>query len=166
MAAITNYTDLISLAQVKEYLRLDDQGTTLDAELTQMINGACRYVEIYSNHYLKPTEKEYSYRLCGINIYDFPINSITDPADAEDYTRRKRNYYETIEITNLTLAVEDTTVKANIGYTDTEDVDPLLVSAVLEQIRQWFYNAEGSLTVGSMNPNVKQMLDPIKRFIV
>jgi hypothetical protein len=161
MAAITDYTDVVTLPDVKLYLRLDDQGTTLDDELTGMINAGCRLVEQYTNYVMKPKSKTYFAQDGCVNIYDFPIRAITDPADTADYTSVDKGLYTRIQLN----AYETSSVGADVGYTETEDVEPLLVLAVKETIRVWFYNAESDTQTGILSSSAKNMLDPIKRFV-
>ena len=65
MATITNYTDWVTLAEAKTYLRLDTQ-TESDLEITVMINAACELIENYTQFYFKPQTKTYIFNYKGV----------------------------------------------------------------------------------------------------
>ena len=169
MAAITDYTDLISVTQAGTYLRLDPDVVALpevQAELTMFINAACKLVEQYSNYRLKPQEIVYYFDNGQLNVYDFPIKGVVAPTDADAYSVTPFDLYSvycdmgSLEADNLPMIL-------NVGYADTdEDINPLLITAVLESVRVWYYNAESDTQRGILSMSVKNMLDPIKRFIV
>ena len=162
MAVITNYEDVVPVQRVLDYLRFDAQNAPITDEVTLMRDAACRAVEQYSNYYLAPTDKVYVYLCMSVDVYDSPINSVLSPVDSEKYTVHPKGLYTTYcskdsEIEQITL---------NVGYENTEDVDPILIQAVLETVRVWFYNAEGETEGLRLLPvTAKSMLKTIKRFV-
>lgn len=74
------YLDVITLAEAKLYLRVDDTLTADDAQITSMINVALKYVEDYTSILVFSRDK--TYRLInGLKrVYDFPINSVINPS--------------------------------------------------------------------------------------
>jgi len=75
-----SYLNVITLERAKNYLRVDLDFDTDDAEITSMISASCRYVEKRTNHILYARDIVYN-GTCQVKVYDYPINSIvTDPA--------------------------------------------------------------------------------------
>ena len=65
------YLDIIPLADAKIYLRIDDDLTEDDAQITRMINVSLSYVERYTNVILFAKEKTYRLIDGCISVYDF-----------------------------------------------------------------------------------------------
>jgi hypothetical protein len=74
------YIDVITLAQAKLYLRVDDTLTEDDTQITNMINSALRYIEVYSGHLMFDRAKTYRMIDGYVRIYEYPINSVISPA--------------------------------------------------------------------------------------
>lgn len=175
MAVIENYTDVVSLQEVRTYLRFDVTDADVNAEITRMINSACKLIEDYTNYRLKPQLIYYFFENGKIRIYDFPIIDIQTPVDSDDYKRVDKGLY--IELTDLRgMEASNLPVIANAGYNDTDAVNPILVQAVLETIRVWFFNSEqdsvkGVLSYTAMNKGVlpytaMNMVSGLKRFFL
>lgn len=163
MAVIVNYTDLVSLADAKSYLRIDDAITDVDNEITLMINSACNLVENYTQVYLKPQSKEYYFNGDGcIRVYAYPINAIPIPADATTYDTAMRQLYTAY--TRKSVGLESMTF--DIGHTDTENVKPIFSQAILETVKLWFFGSETETAMKSYIPNsVMAILSSERRFI-
>ena len=74
------YIDVISLANAKLYLRVDDTLTEDNAQITSMIDVALKYVEDYTQILVFARDKTYR-MINGIKkVYDFPINSVIKPS--------------------------------------------------------------------------------------
>ena len=73
------YTDIITLADAKTYLRIDDTLTEDDAQITRMIKASLSQVERITNHILFARAKSYIVEDYSVNVYDYPINSLTTP---------------------------------------------------------------------------------------
>ena len=127
-----------------------------------MVDAACRAVEQYSNYYLAPVNKTYAF-LNGIaDVYAFPINDEAVPLDdVPTHNVVYKGLYRTYQNGHI-----DKMLTLNVGYKETEDVDPILIQAVLETVRVWFYNAEGETEGLRLLPvTAKSMLKQIKRFV-
>jgi len=163
MAVIVNYTDLVSLAEAKSYLRIDDAITDVDDEITLMINSACNLVESYTQVYLKPQTKEYYFNCEGyIRLYSWPINTITVPADITAYDEAMRQLYTVY--TRKSISLESMTF--NVGHSDTENVKPIFQQAILETVKLWFFGSETETAMKGYIPNsVMAILSSERRFI-
>ncbi len=73
------YIDVISLASAKLYLRVDDTLTEDDAQITNMISSALKYVEDKTQILVYARSKTYRMINGFVKVYDFPINSIITP---------------------------------------------------------------------------------------
>ena len=159
MSAITDYIDWVTLPQAKTYLRLDSQ-TETDAEITMMINAACELVENYTQHYFKPQTKTYIFNYKGvIHIYANPIVSITEATGFDVTVSQLYSVYCQTDTTVKSL-------KANIGYSDTDQIKELVKYAVLETVKLWFFGSESETVMKGYIPNsVMGILAPERRFI-
>lgn len=73
------YIDVITLASAKLYLRVDDTLTEDDAQITNMISSALKYVEKYTQVLVFARSKTYRMINGFVRVYDFPINSVITP---------------------------------------------------------------------------------------
>jgi len=162
MSAITTYEDVVPLSRVLNYLRFDGNNAPIYEEVELMRNAACRVVEQYANYYLKPQNKTYTTLNGAADVYATPVNSVVTPDNESDYTIHRKGLYSTYCLSGS----ENDILVLNVGYTDTEQVDPILIQAVLETVRVWFYNSEGETESLRLLPvTAKSMLKPIKRFV-
>ena len=53
------YIDVLPLATVKQYLRIDDTLTEDDTQLTRMIESALKYIEKHTNIHVVAKDKDY-----------------------------------------------------------------------------------------------------------
>jgi len=95
---IADYLEIIPLSTAKNYLRIDDNNTSDDAFIESAIEAALQYVEQYTNHILVEVNKTYYGNndpwFCASNVYevyDFPIVSVVEPSDPDDYTSKTFN---------------------------------------------------------------------------
>lgn len=154
-----SYLDIIPLADAKVYLRIDDDLTEDDSQITRMINAALSYVENWTNHILFARDKEYILVDDFKRVYDYPINSVVSPT--EDFTSEQKTLY-----TNYCYS-GDEAFTLNIGYVDVADIPPELIEVAYEIIELMYYEKQtnkshldsiSSLSVTSLNQN--------KRFIL
>jgi len=165
MAQITTYEDVVPISRVLNYLRFDGNNAPIYEEVEIMRDSACRVVEQYANYYLKPTNKAYTTLNGSVDVYASPINSVVTPQDENNYNVHRKGLYSTYCFSGLS-DINDGAFILNVGYTDTEQVDPILIQAVLETVRVWFYNSEGeSESLRLLPVTAKSMLKPIKRFV-
>ncbi len=162
MSLIATYEDVVPMSRVLDYLRFDVQDTIINDEVSLMRDAACRCVEQYSNYYLKPTEKTYAFLNGKADVYAFPINDDAIPLNDEPtHSIIYKGLYRTYQNGHI-----DKMLTLNVGYKDTDDVEPILIQAVLETVRVWFYNSEGETEGLRLLPiTAKSMLKPIKRFV-
>ena len=154
-----SYLNVIPLATAKTYLRIDDTQNETDAEITAMINTACQYVERETNVLLFARDKQYYVNDSCFRLFDFPINSVSDPASFEVETRQLSSLY--------TFGSKIESMTANVGYTDPNDVPDDLKQIALELIKIMFYEQESQQSFMQMIPQwVKSILESNRRFII
>lgn len=153
-----SYITVITLAEAKTYLGVDD--TARNDEITRMINSACSYVEKYTNVLLFDREQTYYFNqeTC-VRVYDFPINSLVSPVDAERTRRSTYSFYS-----RATADVEELVL--NVGYADPANVPSELKEAALEIIAVWFYSSDKRNDTSLIPMSIKQSLDINKRFLI
>ena len=76
------YLDVLTLADAKTFLRIDDTLSDDDAQITQMIKSALSTIERRTNVLVYAREKSYLVQNYEVRVYDFPINSLTSPTTA------------------------------------------------------------------------------------
>ena len=152
------YIDVITLQTAKDYLGVDD--TARDPEITRMINSACLYIENYTRVIIAARAETYYFDNNGcVRVYDFPINSLTSPANAVRTRRGTYSFYST-------PTTSETELVLNIGYVTPSDVPSTIVDAALQIIGVWFYGSEKQNNTGVMPMNINQLLDQHKRFLL
>ena len=154
------YLDIISLADAKVYLRIDDTLTEDDAQITRMISGALSYVENYTNHILFARDKEYRLVNGCVRVYDYPINSYTLPIEADYDEIENKTLY-----TNYTYGSDNGLLDINVGY-DVADIPQALIEVAYEIIDIYYYGKESGKTMADISPLNKQALNQYKRFIL
>jgi len=164
MATIVDYTDLVSLAETKSYLRIDTDNSDSDVELAVMIGSACNLIENYTQVYLRPRDEVYYFNSEGyIRLYPKPVNSIELPVTATDYDEVIKQLYRLYSRNNSSLE----SMTFNLGHDDTADVKPIFKTAILETVKLWFYGSEDEAVLkGGYLPNsVMAILSSERRFI-
>lgn len=147
------YIDVLPLARVKNYLRIDSGMTDDDAEITSMINAALRYVEKRTNHILYERPATYT-GVCQVKVYDYPINSIvTDPAPFVLYR------------TMYAIFPDVKTVDLTVGYGDVSNIPDELLQAALQMIKVWYFESEKQVNSTLIPESVKEALDVYRRFL-
>ena len=161
---ITNYTDFISLAEAKNYLRIDSGVTEDDAFITSMITASLQWIEQYTNHIIVEREKEYfsdrDNTFCGENIfmvYDYPVESVVDPVDPLSITTKRFNTK-----TRYTTKAESITL--NLGYNDVSEVPEAFKQAAESILQVWYYNSEKTINDTLIPTSVKFAVNPYRRF--
>jgi len=152
------YLDIITLADAKVYLRIDDTLTEDDAQITRMINAALSYVERYTNHVLFAQDKEYRLIDGCVSVYDHPVNSeVTADLVVENKTLHK----------NYSLGTDNSLIELNVGYTLPADVPQELIEVAYELIESLYYEKETNKSIQSRISTISElMLNQYKRFIV
>ena len=151
------YIDVITLADAKLYLRVDDTLTEDDAQITRMINAALSYVEKYTNVIVFARDKEYRLTDGCVRVYDYPINSEV----TADLTAVNKTLY-----TNYTFGTSNDLIELNVGYVDETDIPQEVIEAAYEIIDIYYYGKESGKTMADLSPMSKQGLDQFKRFLM
>jgi hypothetical protein len=153
---MTNYIDVISLEQAKDYLKIDSGQTTTDNEITAMINSALSYIEKRTNHIFKTRDKVY-YKDCAlvqqVKVYDYPIDNSVTELDIV----YKQNY--------AIVPTIDDVVTLTIGYSSVDDIPSELIDSALQLINFWFYNSETKNAMNTVPDFVAINIDVNRRFI-
>lgn len=146
------YIDVITLERAKNYLRVDEDLTDDDTEITSMINASLRYIEKRTNHIMYAREVIYN-GACQVKVYDYPINSIvTDPAPFK------------VDFALFTIYPDVKTVTLNVGYGVGEVPDDL-IQAALQMIKVWYYESEKQVNTTLIPESVMQVIDINRRFM-
>ena len=154
------YLDIIPLADAKIYLKIDDTLTEDDANITRMIKASLSQIERITNYILFAREKSYVVENYCVNVYDFPINSLTSPTDA---TSVEKSIYTTY----TTKDSDDLKVTLNVGYVDAADVPQDLIEVAYEMIDIMYYSPEtGKSIKNNLSELSKMILSNYKRFFI
>ena len=148
------YTDIISLSEAKNYLRVDDTLTEDDNSIIRMINAALRYVENYTDVLVFDRDVTYLVKEGVLQLYQYPIN--TDLETLADYTYERKSKY-----TNICASNTDTVdLVLNMGFTDPTDVPQELVEVAYEMIELYYGESKGiekkklsDLSIRALNSN-------------
>jgi hypothetical protein len=154
------YIDVLTLAQTKTFLRIDDTLSDDDAQITQMIKSALSTIERRTNVLVYARSKSYLFQDYEVRVYDFPINSLTSPSDAVLVEKELHSNYSTNNTANLKLVL-------NVGYTDPLDVPSELIDAALQLVKYMYYEAEtNTASKGNIPYWIQEMINQHKRFII
>lgn len=151
------YNEVLPLAEVKNYLRIDDDFTEDDTAIERMVRSALQFIEKRTNHIFQlQTDVELigSPTKCSdyIDVYDYPITYTGDVI--------KLNY------ANKTRFKADTVVLDSVGYANREDVPDALIEAALQMIKVWYFEAEKQSNTTLIPENVHQILGAYRRFTI
>jgi len=153
------YTDVISLSEAKNYLRIDDTLTEDDNAIIRMINASLRYVEKYTDVLVFARDVDYLVKEGLLKLYQFPIN--TDLTTLTDYTVERKGIFVNI-CANNTDTVDLT---LNVGYTDPADIPQELLEVAYELIDLYYYGEkDGKPIQKKLSPMSMDALNINKRF--
>ena len=154
------YTDIISVADAKNYLRIDDTLSNDDQLIAVIINTAFQYIEKYTNVICVATDKTYVYDDNNmVRVYDAPINTETLPDHTEEY------FYELYSIFEVSNSdIKDITL--NVGYELATDVPSDIIMVAYELIDILYYGKETGKSMEDLSPLSRQTLDINKRFLL
>jgi len=152
------YTDIISLADAKNYLRIDDGFTSDDSQITGMINASLRYVEKFTNHILFQRSKDYLLINGCAKVYDFPINSITSPSDTEQT--------KSFTYSNFRASQNEETLTLDIGYSTVDNIPDELIQYAYYKLKFYYFEAKDDDTgKGEIPEWAEDSIHQYKRFI-
>ena len=152
---MTDYIDVISLAQAKLYLKIDALQTETDAEIISMIKSSLSFIEKRTGHIFKTRNKTY-YSCALVNsviVYDYPIDNAITLYDIQ--------YRQT----NAIVPTVDGSVILTLGYSDIDDIPNELIDAALQLIKVWFYESETQSNSTLIPLSVMQAIDVNRRFV-
>lgn len=154
------YLDVLTLAETKNYLRVDDTLTEDDARITSFIKTALSYIEKQTNELVYARSKEYFFSNYCVYVYDYPINAIITPITAEQTEKESYSIF-------TTNSSDDVKITLNVGYADPLDVPTEIKDCALEYIKYLYYDAEtNSGTAQKIPPYIDAMIFSLKRFII
>lgn len=168
------YIDVLPLATMKTYLRIDDDQTETDAEITSMINAAFRYIERTTNHLVvNQATKEYIIRNGCVRVYDSPINSVVKglDKDGDDVTLTLWTNYDQEDkaLYRYFTGIDTSAVKlvVNVGYTEPTDVPDDIIQLAKEMVKAMYFEQETSKTFREMlSPTSIATLESLRRYII
>ena len=161
------YTDIISLDDAKNYLRIDDTLTEDDQFIVRTINAAFKWIEKRTNKIVSPREKSYILVSGFARIYDYPIN--TDLSSLTDYTFTKKGLYINV-CANGSNA--DNEITLNVGEVFPDNVDLEFVNVAYEIIEYYYNQAKKKEEVKGMTVSdylsqmSREYININRRFIV
>ena len=147
------FIDVVTLAEAKAYLRVDDGFTADDSLITLLINVSGDYIEKYTNHLLYARDKTYQFYDGCVRVYDYPINSqvSTDTVESD-------------VLSLYTLYEGDDEVTLNVGY-DVADVPPMLKIKMLEVIDA-MYNGNDNASITNISNDLFESITLYRRFML
>ena len=154
------YLDVITLAQAKAYLNIDDTLTDDDSMIDRMVKSALSTIEKKTNILVYAREKSYLFQNYCVDVYDYPINSVTSPSgvNSEEYA-----LFTSYEVSSS----EDKKLTLNVGYTDPLDVPYELIDCALQYVKYLYYEAETEKANKGMLPYwLQDIINQNKRFLI
>ena len=147
------YDEILPLATVKNYLRLDSSFTADDQDIERMVRSAFGIIEKQTGYVLQLRENvTYKRAYCGfIDIYDYPV-IYSGNLTRLDYAGKVR--FDADEVT------------VNLGYDNINEIPSALIDCALQMIKVWYFEAEKQENTTLIPENVKQILMTYKRAIV
>ena len=168
------YIDVLPLAQMKIYLRINDAQNETDAEIKSMIHSAFRYIERVTNiMVINYPLKEFIINKGCVRVYDDPINSVVkglDDDDADvtlvyktDFNRNLKHLYTEY----VSIDVQAEKLVLDVGYKTATNVPDDIVQIAKEMVKAMYYEQETDKTFSEMlSPTTKMALESLRRFIV
>ena len=153
-----SYILVITLAEAKNYLRIDDTLSDDDAQITRMINASLSYIERWTNTLVY--ERAVTYKMIDgcISVYDAPIVSVT----TADVTRVDKTLH-----TNFNKGVDTIDLVLQVGITLPADVPAELKEVGFELIDLMYYASE---TGKSFKKDLSELsidtLNKYRRFLI
>ena len=151
------YNEVIPLAEVKNYLRIDDDFLEDDLAIERMVRSALQFIEKRTNHIFESkTDVEYFVSPTQYNgfidVYDFPFTYTGDVIN--------------LKYANKVRFKADSVVLDSVGYQNRESIPDALIDAALQMIKVFFYEGEKQSNTTLIPENVHQILGAYRRFII
>lgn len=148
------YLEVLPLAEVKIYLRLEDDFLEDDLSIERMIKSALQFIEKRTNHIFQLRENVTYSNECGrITVFDYPVRFVnTDNVNILYYSDNIKVFAESIT--------------ANVGYLSLDDVPSALIEAALQMIKCFYFEAEKQVNTTLLPESVHQIINSYRRFTV
>lgn len=146
------YDLILTLPEVKNYLRVDDDFNEDDAAISRMVAAALDYISKQTNHVFKPQERTYHKDYAGnIDIYDYPARFTDEqtPLFYSGFVRLKGPDSATVEI----------------GYQTRDEIPPALIEAALQMVKCFYFEAEKQVNTTLLPESVKEIINSYRRAI-
>ena len=154
------YLDVITLADAKNYLRIDDTLSDDDARITSMIKASLSTIERRTNTLVYARSKNYLFQNYCVKVYDFPINTLITPTDVEVVEMELYNNY-------TAKSSSDVRLNLNVGYSTPTDVPSEIVECALEYVKYLYYDSENNTGKSNSIPlYIEDTINRLKRFIL
>lgn len=147
------YNEILPLATVKNYLRLDSSFTADDQDIERMVRSALGIIEKQTGYVLQLRENvTYKRAYCGfIDIYDYPV-IYSGNLTRLDYAGKVR--FDADEVT------------VNLGYNNVEDIPSALIDCALQMIKVFYYEGEKQSNTTLIPDAVHQILATYRRYTI
>lgn len=148
------YNEILPLAEVKNYLRVDDDFTEDDTAIERMVRSAFGFIEQRTNHIFQQRDNVEYFRNNRqyLDINDFPITYTGDLT--------KLTYSNKIRFDADTVLID------SVGYASREAVPSALIDAALQMIKVFYFEAEKQVNTTLVPDNVHQILAAYRRFTI
>lgn len=148
------YNEILPLAEVKNYLRLDEDFTEDDLAIERMVRSALGFIEKRTNHiFQQKTGVEYFRNGSRyLDVYDYPIKYTGDLTDLP-YSNKVRFDADSVTIDS-------------VGYASRAGVPDALIDAALQMIKVFYYEQEKQVNTTLIPDSVNQILSQYRRFTI
>lgn len=154
------YLDVVTLADAKNYLRIDDTLSDDDSRITSMIKASLSLIERRTNILVYARSKSYLFQDYCVKVYDYPINTLIEPIDA---TEMEMELYSIFETSNSS----DKKITLNVGYETADEVPSEIIECALEYVKYLYYDSENNNGKSNEIPYyIQNMINQMKRFII
>ena len=146
-----NYSNVLRISEVKNYLRVDEDFTDDDTAIARMTKAALQFIEQRTNHLFFQREKTYLRGEKYINIFDYPV-SYTGDLTRLDYAGK--------------TVFDADAVTVQVGYETVEDIPASLLESALQMVKVFYYESEKQVNTTLIPESVHQILNAYRRFTV
>ena len=148
------YNEILPLAEVKNYLRVDEDFTEDDSAIERMVRSALGFIEQRTNHVFQLREDVEYFRTDTrfLDVYDFPLIYSGDLIK--------------LAYSNKVRFDADSVTFDSVGYLTRDEVPDALIDAALQMIKVWFFESEKQANTTLVPDNVSQILAAYRRFTV
>lgn len=148
------YNEVLPLAEVKNYLRVDDDFADDNTAIERMVRSALGFIEQRTNHIFQLRENVEYFRNGSqyLDIYDYPL-TYTGDLTKLSYSNKVRFDADSVEIDS-------------VGYATRASIPDALIDAALQMIKVFYYEGEKQSNTTLVPENVHQILAAYRRFTI